>query len=138
MPTPIKIEVLETYRDVPILEVTYTEPTLLTQSTEEEQVRVLLEQPYPRFAVIVSFANLSYAMDYSPQEQAKAYQSPLFQECMERAVTVLRYHAGSLTSMIQTMSAHTLVRAGASNFAPDLDTALRAARRAVDNAVVKA
>jgi hypothetical protein len=137
MGTPPKVQVLETYREVPILEVSYTEPTLLTREAHREQIQALLDLPYPRFVTVISFANLSYAKDYTPMDQAEDYQSPLFQQYRERVITVIRYHAGSLTSMIQTMSAHTLVRASASNFAPDLTAALRAARRAVDGALVQ-
>lgn len=137
MPSPIHIELLETYRDIPIVELRYTEPTLLNLTSHEEQMQALLDLPYPRLAAVVSFENLSYASDYIPTNQARSFQSPLFQAFRERVVTLVRYQAGSLTSMIQTMSAHTLVRAGASNFAPDLNTALRAVRRTIDNVTVE-
>jgi hypothetical protein len=132
MASPIKIQVLETYREIPIVELQYLEPTLLDAELHVEQAKALLELPYPRFAVIISYQNLSYMSTYGPQEQAAIYQTPAFQELLGRAVTLIRYHAGSLTCMIQTMSAHTLLRAGASNFAPDRPSAVRAARRAVD------
>jgi hypothetical protein len=60
------------------------------------------------------------------------YQTEEFQNLQGRLVTVVRYHAGSLTSMIHTMSAYSMRRGASSNFAPDLDSALRLSQRAID------
>jgi len=66
------------------------------------------------------------------------YDTPECVTMYERTVCVLRYHARSLTALVSTMSAHSLIQAGPSNFAPDLDSAVRVARRAIDSAVLEA
>ena len=136
MESSLEIEVLETYRQIPILHVQYSQPTFLNRETHEEQARVLLELPHERFAAIVSYQNLSIDPAYDAQEQAETFQSDTFQALRDRAVALVRYHSYSLTTMVHTMSAHMLLRGGASNFAPDVSTALKAARRAVDQLLV--
>ena len=130
-----EIQVLEHYRGVPIVQLSYSEPTLLTQSAHREEVLTLLDLPFERFALIASFQNLSWSSEYGPQDMASFYQTEEFCSLNERLISVVRYHAGSLTSMIQTMSAYTMMRGGSSNFAPDLDSALRVSRRAVDRSL---
>ena len=132
MPEPVELKVIETYRNVPIIEVVYPRPTLLTAETHREQVRALLAHPSPRMAVIISYNNLTCSSQYGAREQAELYQSPEFQGLAERVVCILRYQARSLTTLVSTMSAHSLIQAGPSNFAPDLETAVRAARRAIE------
>jgi hypothetical protein len=132
---PFDIKNVETYCDIPIFEVTFREPTLLTAEKDLEMVRALLALPDPRFGVILNYRNLSHATDYSPEDQVHTYRTPLFLELKKRLIAVVRYHAASFTSMIQTMRANMLIRSSLySNFAPDFEAALRLVRRAIDQA----
>jgi hypothetical protein len=132
MPTFPEIQVLEHYREVPIVQLAYPVPTLLTEEMHLTEVRCLSDLPFERFALIASFQNLSWSSEYGPQEMAQLHQSEEFRKLQARLVTVVRYHAGSLTSMIHTMSAYTMMRSGSCNFAPDLESALRLVRRQID------
>ncbi len=129
------IQVLEHYREIPIVQLSYNEPTLLTPEAHQAEVSSLSDLPFEKFALIASFQNLSWSSEYGPQEMSQFFQTEEFQKLQARLVTVVRYHAGSLTSMIQTMSAYTMMRGGASNFSPDLESALRISRRAIDRAL---
>jgi hypothetical protein len=138
MDTPLDITHIETHGGIPIFELTYREPTILTAEKELAQTRALLELPHPSLAIIINYRNLSNASDYGPEEQAKVYCTPEYFQLKARVVTFVRYHAASFTSMIQTMRANMLVRSSVhSNFAPDLEAALRFTRRAIDQSVEK-
>ena len=130
--TSLDIQVRETYRGIPVLEVSYDEPHLLTRESHTEQMRALVAYPAERIAVIVSYNNISCSHQYGPEEQARLYQEPEFDELHEKVLCLFRYHARSLTALVSTMSAHAIIQQGASNFAPDQDSAVRAARRAID------
>jgi hypothetical protein len=133
MPPAFEIHTSETHAGVPILEVRATQPTLLTAEKDLELARQLLELPHESFAVIVDYRNISNASDYGPDDQARTYKSAEFRELRDRAVAMVRYQAASFTSMIQSMRANMLIRSSLySNFAPDFPTALRFARRAID------
>lgn len=54
-----EIQVLEHYRKIPIVQLSYSEPTLLTQEAHVEKVHALCDLPFERFALITSFQNLS-------------------------------------------------------------------------------
>ena len=128
------IRPIETHAGVPIYLVAYRKPTILTAEKELAQIRALLELSGDNFSIIMDYRNLSNASDYGPEEQAKVYGTPEHIRLKERAITFVRYHAVSFTSMIQTMRANMLVRSSAvSNFAPDLESALRYTRRAIDH-----
>ena len=135
MAQPIEIQVVETYKGIPILEVSHQQSTLLSAETHGEQLEALLRYPAERMAVIISYNNLTCSGQYGAKEQAKLYESEEFAELGTRAVCILRYHARSLTALVETMSAHALMAAGPSNFAPDLETAVRAARRTIEQLV---
>jgi hypothetical protein len=133
MTSPIKTRIIETYGNVPILEVRYETATLLTPEVDLELVEKLLELPYPAFAVLLDHNNLSHASHYGPKEEAETRRSPAYSKLKERLISLVRFQAGSFTSMIQTMRASTLLRDRLqSHFAPDFDAALRLARRAID------
>ena len=136
MPTAFEIRTSETYEGIPILEVTAIEPTLLTAARDLELANQLLALPHDTFAIILNYRNISNASDYGPEEQAKIFRSAEFEDLRNRTVAMVRYHAVSFTSMIQSMKANMLLRASLhANFAPDLESALRFARRAIDHAV---
>ena len=124
--------VLERYRELAIVHLSYPQPTLLTRALHEAEACALHELPEERFALISSFQNLSWSGEYGPEEMTGFYRGEEFGRLRERLVSVVRYHVGSLTSMIQTMSAYRMLHDSSSNFAPDLDSALRLCRRAVD------
>jgi hypothetical protein len=133
------IRLIETYAGVPIYLVAYLKPTILTAEKDLAQTRALLDLSGDSFSVIIDYRNLSNACDYGPEEQAKVYATPEHVRLKERAITFVRYHAVSFTSMIQTMRANMLVRSSAvSNFAPDLESALRHTRRAIDHCLERA
>jgi hypothetical protein len=132
---PFDIRDVETYCEVPIFEVTFSAPTLLTAEKDLELIQALIDLPHPLIGVILNYRNLSHATDYGPEEQVNTYRTPLFQDLKRRLVAVVRYHAASFTSMIQTMRANMLIRSSLySNFAPDFEAALRFVRRAIDQA----
>lgn len=133
MPEALELKVVETYKNIPIIEVQYGKPTLLSVETHRQQVLALLDYPAEYMAVIVSYNNLSLSTQYGAQEQAEFYETEECVQLMKRALCILRYHALSLTSLVETMSAHALISSGPSNFAPDLDTAVRAARRTIES-----
>jgi hypothetical protein len=135
-PNEIEIKLVETHQDVPIVELTYKEPTLLTAEVQKGHAQALLELPYPRFALIMSYHNLSISSSYTSEEQAAFFQSPTFKQLKERLVTFVRYHPGSLTSMIFTMSVYSSSAGDSSNFVPDLRSAVRLARRGIDRSLV--
>jgi len=136
---PFAVRLIETHAGIPIYEVAYREPTILTAEKELAQIRFLLELPAETFSVIMDYRNLSNASDYGPEEQAKIYSMPEHLRLKERALTFVRYQAVSFTSMIQTMRANMLMRSSAtSNFAPDLDSALRFTRRAIAHTLERA
>ena len=136
---PFDIRLIETYTGVPIYLVAYREPTILTAEKEFAQTRALLDLPGDSLSVIVDYRNLSNASDYGPEEQAKVYGMPEHIRLKERVITFVRYQAVSFTSMIQTMRANMLMRSSAhSNFAPDLESALRYTRRAIDHSLERA
>lgn len=132
MAEALELQVVETYKNVPIIEVQYRQPTLLNEEAHRQQVLALLDHPAEHMAVIVSYNNISFSSSYGATEQADFYDSEDFLKLSERAICILRYHARSLTSLVETMSAHSVIATGPSNFAPDLDTAVRAARRSIE------
>jgi hypothetical protein len=139
MPAAFEIRTSETYAGIPILEVKAASPILLTAAIDLDFARQLLALPHESFAVIVDYRNISSASDYTPEEQAKTHREAEFDELRGRAVAMVRYHAASFTSMIQSMRANMLVRSSLhSNFAPDFDAALRIARRAIDQLAIRA
>ena len=128
-----EIEVVETYRGVPIVQLGYAGPTLLSQETHLQEVRTLLDLPFARFAILYQLENISYCPIYGPEEMAEFLRSETWAELLDRVIIGVRCGAGSLTSTVQIMSAHTLLRDQSSNFAPDRDAALRTIRRSIDN-----
>ncbi|MEM7264237.1 MAG: hypothetical protein AAF488_19790 [Planctomycetota bacterium] len=128
-----RIREIEVYRDIPIVEFSYSEPMLLTAETHCEQLLTLLEYEAERFSVIVDYNNISCSNQYGPHDQVKIFELPQLADFEDRIISMSRYHARSLTALVSTMSAHSLLQQGASNFAPDLDTAVRAARRSIDH-----
>lgn len=136
---PFEIRLVEMYFGVPILEVTAREPTVLTPEVHAQMARQLLEQPYEQFAVLVDFRMMSYAADYGPEEEAQAFRSEPFVELTRRIIAIVRFRATSITSLIQGMRVSMLIRHSMkSSFAPDFDSAVRAARRAIDRMRVPA
>lgn len=138
MPEELELRVIETYRDVPIVEVSYPEPTLLTAETHRRQIQAILDYPAPKLAVIISYDNMTCSTHYGAREQAELYGSPEFAELGRKVLCLFRYQVRSLTTLVSTMSAHALIEAGPSNFAPDLESAVRAARRTIDAALEQA
>ena len=137
MRIPFELEVVEIYSGIPIVEARCKEPTIMTPETDVELAHILLEQTYPQFAVVLNCKNLSHGTGYTPEDEARVHQSEPFAELKKRAVAFIRFHSVSFTSMIQSMRANTLVRQSMSvNLAPDLDSAVRLARRAIDRSKV--
>ena len=130
----MKIRTIETFRDVPIIEVSYPETVLLTEDSHREQIRGILDLPHERMAVVISYHNISCSAQYSAEKQSEVYRSEEADELARRALCVIRYDARSVTALVTTMRAHAITQ-GASCFAPDLDSAVRAARRAIDRQV---
>lgn len=129
----MEIEVLETYCEVPIVELRYSQPTLLSRENHEREIRVLLDLPFPQFAVLIRFSNFSCCVDYGPAEMSDVLRGPLHASLRERCLAIVRYGTGSLTSMVQLMSAQTLLSDHGNAFAADRSFALRMARHAVDS-----
>jgi len=130
---PFRIETVETYRDVPIYHLYYRQPMVVDRLVHEEEIRAIAEIPGDRFGLIISFENLSFASDYTPEAQAETYQSQPMQDILQRAVAVVRYHPDSHDVLIRTIAAHLYARQGrAANFAPDREGALRAVRGVLD------
>ncbi len=130
---PFRIEPVETYREVPIYNLVYNIPTVVDREVHEEEIRALAELPADRFGLVISFRNLSFAPDYTPEAQAQTYQSPALQTILNRAVAVARYQPESQDALIRTIAAHLYARQGrAANFAPDFEGALRAVRGVLD------
>ena len=132
MVNAIQSELVETYCEVPILNVRFESATLLTPETDIDLATTLLELPFPKFAVLLDYTNLSHASSYGPKEETEAHRSSPFVKLKERVIILVRYQAGSFTSMIQSMRASTLLRDRVqSHFAPNCEAALRLARRAI-------
>ncbi len=130
---PFEIRLVEMYFGVPILEITAREPTVLTPEVHLQMARQLLELPYEHFALVIDFKNISHAADYGPEEEAQTFRSEPLAELARRAVAVVRFRATSITSLIQGMRVNMLIRHWMkSSFAPDFESAVRAARRAID------
>ncbi len=130
--TCFEIEPIETHRGVPIVACRYAQPTLLSQETHAAEAQALLDLPHERFAVIINFANLSCCVDYGPEEMGALLHSELYRDLRTRSVACVRYGTGSLTSMVQLMSAQALLADRGSNFAPNRELALKLVRRAIE------
>jgi len=132
-----EVQLVEMYYGVPIVEVRCKEPTLLNPETDVEIARAILAQPYPQLAVVVDYRNLTHASNYGPEEETELHQQEPFLALAERVVALVRYQAVSMTSLIHSMRVNMMLRhAMQSSFAPDLESAVRAARRAIDRARV--
>lgn len=135
-PGRLQLSRVETHREVPIYQLEYSGPTVFNRQVHEEELQAMAAIREPRFAVVINCRNVSYSADYHPGQQAEVESSPLMKAVRERSVAVARYNPGSLTSLIRTMAAHAYARRGiASGFMPDLEAALRAARRGIDRAI---
>jgi len=132
-----EIQLVEMYFGVPILEARCREPTLLVPETDVEMANALLEQAYPRFAVVLNFRNLSHGASYGPEEEAEVHRNEPFVALSKRLVAVVRYDAASLSSLVHAMRVNMMLRhSRATNFAPDFESAVRIARRAIDRSNV--
>ena len=139
MQSHFEIQLVESYYGTPIVEVRCTEPTVLTEETAAELAGTLTAQPYPEFAVILSFRNLSFGQGFGPEEEADLRGREPFVALSKRIVATVRYDTSSLTSLIQGMRVNMLLRhSKVTNFAPDFDSALRIVRRAIDRTKVLA
>lgn len=137
MERSFEIQLAEMYYGVPILDVRCAKPTLLCPETEVELARAILALPYPQVAVVIDFRNLTHASGYGPEEEAALLQREPFPELQERVIAVVRYQAASMTSLIHSMRVNMMIRHSvSSSFAPDLDSAVRATRRAIDRSRV--
>lgn len=137
--SPFEIRLVEMYFGVPILEALAPEPTILTPEVNAQFARQLLEQPYERFAVVMDFRNVSYAASFGPDEEAQALRTEPFVEVARRAIAFVRFQASSMTSLVHGMRVNMLLQHFVrSHFAPDFESAVRAARRAIDRMEVPA
>jgi hypothetical protein len=127
------LAVLELYREVPIYLLSYPRPTVFDRATHKAEIEAITALPDPRFALVINCQNLQSTEDYRPREQVEVHQSPAFLLLQKRLWAVARYNPGSLTSFIQSMVLHVYARQGVSaGFAPDLDSARGAVKRAID------
>jgi len=134
MPQEFEIKLVETYREIPIVEVEYLERTLLTAEKDLEQAQALVDLPHPVFAGLINYSNVSNASEYGPENQVEARRNGPLTELKSRLITLVPYQAASFATMIGTMRADMLLRqAVQSQFASDFNSALRIARRAIDH-----
>jgi hypothetical protein len=132
-PANFEVKVVEMYYGIPILEASCREPLVLNNETDRDLARALIEQPYPHFAVVIDYRNITHDPGYGPEEEAKVRRKEPFVDLSSRIVTLVRFQAVSMTSLVHSMRVNMLLRhAMSSRFAPDFDAAVRIARRAID------
>lgn len=132
-PGNFEIKLVEMYYGIPILDVRCREPVLLNEGTDRDLARALLDQPYPHFAAVIDYRNITHDPGYGPEEEATTRRKEPFVDLSSRAVTLVRFQAESMTSLVHSMRVNMLLRhAMSSRFAPDFDSAVRIARRAID------
>jgi hypothetical protein len=136
-PSPIRLKLLEKYRDVEIYHLGFEARCILDRELEEEQAKAICAIPSERFGLVVCMHNIALCPSYGSAEQAQGCSTPEMQALRHRIVGTARYSPDSLSVMVRSMAAHLTLRQ-TSGFAPDLDSALRAVRRAIDADLGKA
>ena len=130
----MEIETIEVHREIPIVVVGFKAPAAISASLDRRIGLALLDLPHPAFVALVNHRNLSFADGYGPAEQAAALLASPFRDLAGRLIALVPFRPGSFTSLIQRMQAHLLARgAPYASFAPDLESAIRSARHAIDN-----
>ncbi len=135
-PSPIRLRLLETYRDIPIYHIGYETLAVLDRDHEEEEARAVASIPEPRFGLVICLRNLALSPAYTRDAQAEFHARPEMAKLRERIVASARYNSSSLSLMVRSMTAHLYLRQ-ASGFVPDLESAVRAVRRAIDGGRAK-
>jgi hypothetical protein len=130
-PSPIRLEVLETYRGIPIYHLSYAVRTVYDRVRHEEELRALGAIPEGRFGLVTCLRNLALSAAYSPEEQTVASGAPEHAPVRERLVSSARYSPDSLSMLIRSMSLNLYLKQAA-GMAPDRETALKAVRRGID------